>query len=311
MVIYNLVKPIRSKIFNYKQVVQNIDVEAFLEDPTIFPCSCVHSPFIDKHHGHIITGDLRIVRNNKLRKLLCKGPKFREKESISWEKVKETVHMGIIDAIKKWTEVESLAKSHFDEWREKVFEKVDCKLTLLKQKVKFVRANKILKDNTVANYLDELQHKYVMTPIEKADSNVAFICKRHYVQVLVKELGLADGHTNTYEPVLNTNMSSIVKQHTTDLHKEFGIVIPDDMQTLADIYWMPKLHKTPIKERFIIASKKCTLKQLSKDITSIFKLAHEQVEKYKNKARRFSGVSTFWVIQNSTPVLETLDKFFE
>ena len=167
--------------------------------------------------------------------------------------------MGIIDAIKKWTEVESLAKSHFDEWREKVFEKVDCKLTLLKQKVKFVRANKILKDNTVANYLDELQHKYVMTPIDKADSNVAFICKRHYVQVLVKELGLADGHTNTYEPVLNTNMSSIVKQHSTDLHKEFGIRIPDDMQTLPDIYWMPKLHKAPIKERFIIASKNALL----------------------------------------------------
>lgn len=308
MVVYNLVKPIRSKIFNYKQVIQNVDVEAFLADPTILPCSCANSPFVDEHHGHIITGDLRIVRNNKLRKLLCKGPKFREKESICWEKVRETVRVGIIDAIKKWTELESLPKSCFDEWKEKVFELVDSKLTLLKQKIKPIRANKILKDNIVVNYLEELQAKYVLTPIDKADSNVAFICKRHYVHVLVKELGVADGHTNTYVPVLNTNTLSIIKQHTNDMDKEFGIRISDEMKILPDIYWLPKLHKTPIKERFIIASQKCTLKKLSKDITSIFKLAYEQVENYNHKARRFSGINTFWVIQNSTPVLETLDK---
>ena len=32
------------------------------------------------------------------------------------------------------------------------------------------------------------------------------------------------------------------------------------------------------------------------------------MEKYNNKARRFSGINTCWVIQNSTPFLETLDK---
>ena len=80
------------------------------------------------------------------------------------------------------------------------------------------------------------------------------------------------------------------------------------MQSLPDIYWLPKLHKNPIKARFIIASQKCTVKKLSKDITSIFKLAYEQVERYNHKANAFSGVKTFWVIQNSQPVMSTLNR---
>ena len=308
MVVYNLVKPIRSKIFNYKQVIQNLDVDAFLADPTILPCSCANSPFVDGHHGHIITGDLKIVQNNKLRKLLCKGPKFREKENICWDKARESIMVGIKNAIKKWTEGEGLPNTLFNEWRNKVLEKVDNKITLLKNTVKPTRSKKTLKDSTVIKYLEELQEKYVMTPIDKADSNIAFICKRHYVQVIVKELGLADTLTSTYEPILYTDTISIIKQDAENMHKEFGIKISDDMQTLPDIYWLPKLHKTPIKERFIIASQKCTVKQLSKDVTSIFKLAYNQVENYNQKASKFSGINTFWVIQNSEPVLETLEK---
>ena len=33
-----------------------------------------------------------------------------------------------------------------------------------------------------------------------------------------------------------------------------------------------------------------------------------KLKNYNHKARRFSGINTFWVIQSSTPVLETLDK---
>ena len=65
------------------------------------------------------------------------------------------------------------------------------------------------------------------------------------------------------------------------------------MQTLPDIYWLPELHKTPTKAGFITASQNCTVKKLSKDITSIFKLAHDQIYRYNQKASTFSGIKTF------------------
>ena len=75
MITYKLRSPIASKIFNYNKFVKSIDVNNALADNTCFPCSCHNSEFKNNFHGHIITGDLRIVQNDKLRNLLRKGPK--------------------------------------------------------------------------------------------------------------------------------------------------------------------------------------------------------------------------------------------
>ena len=198
--------------------------------------------------------------------------------------------------------------SLFTEWKNKVFEIVDNRIATLRTQVYPKRKNKILCSNDVKHSLRELQDNYVMVPIDKAVNNVAFICKRYYAEVLIKELGLAGGETMTYEQLNTISLDGIINAHTESLHKEFGLSVPEEMQTLPNIYWLPKLHKTPTKARFIIASQKCTIKKLSKDITSIFKLAYDQIEKYNQKASTFSGIKTFWVIQNSNPVLNALEK---
>ena len=308
MVVFDLAKPIRSKIFNHKKTIQQLDVDAFLADPSILPCPCADSPFKDSHHGHIITGDLKIVQNNKLRKLLVKGPKFRESERICWNKAKTSITIGITESIKKWIDSEGLPSSLFTEWKSKVLECVDKKISSLRLHVHPKRVSKDLIDSDVTNHLNDLQERFVMAPIDKADNNVAFVCKRYYIEVLAKELGLRDIHNNTYEHLHNTNLNEIVNNHKENLLKDFNIKVPDEMHTLPDIYWLPKLHKTPTKARFIIASKKCSLKKLSKDLTSIFKLTYDQIERYNLKASTFSGIKTFWVIQNSSPVLSALEK---
>ena len=66
VIVYTLKPSIRSKIFNYKEFISNITV---FDSVATYPCVCKDSPFVDWHHGHIVTGDLRIIQNNKLRKL--------------------------------------------------------------------------------------------------------------------------------------------------------------------------------------------------------------------------------------------------
>ena len=72
--VYTLNKTIRSKIFNLKEFIKTLDTKDILDNMNNLPCQCTKSPFRDPNHGHIVTGDLRIVQNNKSRKL-CKGPK--------------------------------------------------------------------------------------------------------------------------------------------------------------------------------------------------------------------------------------------
>ena len=91
MITYKLSDSISNKIFNYNDFVSTLDVEGLINNTNSLPCKCENSPFADPHHQHIITGDLRIIHNGKLRKLLSKGPKFREKVGIDFHKAKKCI----------------------------------------------------------------------------------------------------------------------------------------------------------------------------------------------------------------------------
>ena len=55
-------------------------------------------------------------------------------------------------------------------------------------KFKFSKVKQVLKDPKVNYYLNILQEQYVMCPIDEAANNIAFICQKCYVQVLLNEL---------------------------------------------------------------------------------------------------------------------------
>ena len=67
---YNLEPSIFSEIINFNKFVSELDIPAFLKDNTILHCNCAGLELIDKDHQHILTGNLNIIENNKLRGLL-------------------------------------------------------------------------------------------------------------------------------------------------------------------------------------------------------------------------------------------------
>ena len=73
MFTYKLTAPTSTKFFNFSMFVNNLDLDLFLTNPDSLPCKCNNSPFVDRYHKHIVTGDLRIIKNNDLRKLFIKG----------------------------------------------------------------------------------------------------------------------------------------------------------------------------------------------------------------------------------------------
>ena len=104
--------------------------------------------------------------------------------------------------------------------------------------------------------LSDLHNKYVFVPADKAPNNIIIICKRYYIETLIKELGLDNSSTttgnSTYTPC-QMSSEDIVNTHDTFM-KSFGIELSDDDKRLPYLYWTPKLHKSPVKHRFIAGS---------------------------------------------------------
>ena len=70
---------------------------------------------------------------------------------------------------------------------------------------------------------------------------------------------------------------------------------------------MPKMHYSPCRKRFIIASAQCCTKPLSKVISKIFRHIFDQIRNFHDKCKFYKNYNKFWVIQNNFPVLSKLD----
>ena len=91
--VHTLTKAIRSKIFNRKEFIKTLHTKNILDNMDNLPCNCTTSSFTDRH---IVTGDIRIVQNKKLRKLLCNCPRYKEPVSINFSNCKNEVKNSLI-----------------------------------------------------------------------------------------------------------------------------------------------------------------------------------------------------------------------
>ena len=88
--------------------------------------------------------------------------------------------------------------------------------------------------------------------------------------------------------------------------KSLGTELSDDDKRLPYLYCTPKLHKSPVKHRFIAGSSKCTTKQLSSLLTKILTVIKTGLEKYCSIKTSHTGVNNMWILQNSTNLLSSL-----
>ena len=68
---YKYTNTISSKNFNQKSVVKELDLDNGTKD---IKCSCSSSDFCYGPAGNVVTGDLKIIKDTKLRELVNKGP---------------------------------------------------------------------------------------------------------------------------------------------------------------------------------------------------------------------------------------------
>ena len=104
----------------------------------------------------------------------------------------------------------------------------------------------MLEDPHIKIYLTELQSKYVLVPADKAGNNIIFVCKYYYIRTLMEELGINSGMSlnSTYINQVN-RVDELIQTHATMLADVFDIKLQQKEKNLPQIYWIPKLHKTP------------------------------------------------------------------
>ena len=238
--VYRYSKTIGRKILNYNQVLRDSGVTCY-DDIAQMPCDCDSSPFKHDIFGHVITGDHRLIRDDKLRQLCSFGAKFRENPLLDLHKIKQDVLKSLDNLKSRIARKFSLPASSFKKWRGAFAKNFVGKLMACSQRCSYRLPT--LSDRRSKVELDRLRSNYVITVVDKAANNFAFTCKKFYFMKLASELGM-DNATPGNETYVHCQDSEaqVVAQIGQDLSR-FRIVPDESEEKLALLYQTPKFHK--------------------------------------------------------------------
>ena len=140
-------------------------------------------------------------------------------------------------------------------------------------------------------------------PINKAANNVIIVCKKYYIDTLVKELGINNVNINnpTYIPT-DDSFETILKSHNQFI-TTVGLEMCEEDQNLPYLYWTPKLHKSTHKHRFITGSSKCTTKDLSCLLTKVLSTIKDGLVRYCSTKTSRNDVNNMWILKSLTSLL--------
>ena len=82
IICYKYNKPIRNTIFNFNKLVSDLDIQVILLSLEIVK---IQNMFYQPA-GHIVTGNLKIISDSSIRKIVSKGPKYRFPSYINFDK---------------------------------------------------------------------------------------------------------------------------------------------------------------------------------------------------------------------------------
>ena len=100
IIYYKYNKPIRSTVFNYNKLVTELDIENSIPDSW----DCKHSKYCYMYQpaGHIVTGDLKIITDLRIRSIICKGPKYRFHVPIDFKSCRGEIAGALQELCNRW-----------------------------------------------------------------------------------------------------------------------------------------------------------------------------------------------------------------
>ena len=125
------------------------------------------------------------------------------------------------------------------QWKGKLIKKVDEKIITLSNKTCWKFHKSVLQQNKPLNTLTYTHNEFVVTPTDKSNETVAFICQLFCALILIKERGLDHNNTGTnknFIPVHKTN-NQVISGQPTFLTNKFSLVVNEGNKKLPNMYW--------------------------------------------------------------------------
>ena len=298
IICYKYNKPIRSTIFNFNKIVNDLDIDS--NTPASWDCK--NSNYLYPSAGHVITGNLNVIPDARVRNIISKGPKYRFASNIDFSKCRREIAASLNDFSNRWCKRENVEPDALKEWKINIFKIIDTRISFYSRNTHLLPTKPKSSFRHLKRGIQDFHMNYVLVPADKAANNIVVVWRLYYINTLKRELVDTDAYK--LQPSLSERV--IVDGHGCHTALHFGVKAKENQDKVPTLYWLPKLHKKPYKARFIANSSSCTTTELSKLLTSCLTAVKKHVIKYCEKVYERSGKNLFWSIKNSGEILDKL-----
>lgn len=235
--VFKYSRNLKQIICNYNQNSKNINLIDNDND-----CHCHlerFKPFVDHHHQHIITGNLDIIENIKLKNIMSKGSKFRPHIKINISNFVSTFIKDLdVFCLKLAFKYNSPIES-FKEWKINTINSFKSSL----KNIYFGNVSDYIIDFNLKKEIQALRKMFVVTTVDKADNNFAFICKKYYKYLLMNEYNISGNF------VLEKSKDNVIKKCILAHLKK--LKLKHDNFNFPYLFITVKFHKNPVNFRFV------------------------------------------------------------
>ena len=181
IICYKYNKPIRNTILNFNKLVSDLDIE------TSFPDSwdCKDSKLCYQPASHIVTGNLKIITDSRIRSIISKGPKYKFPAHIDFNKCRETIAIALNDYCTRWCKREHVESNALNNRKLKIFKIIDERVLFYSNNLDLLPPKPKLSFRYLRQGIQEFHRKYVLASAEKAANNVVGVWRLYYINTLM------------------------------------------------------------------------------------------------------------------------------
>ena len=285
---YKLDLPFSKLAFNYREFCTSLPDLSYPNNLNSIPCFCNQpdfTPFVDKHHKHIVTGNLDIVGDELLKQCFSFGTKFRPIFPISKTFYFNKINFFLKNFVIKYSQIYGLPLTAFNEWL------VHIKTRIYNMLLQSRSSPTVYRFKNIKASLDNLKDMFIITTVDKASNNYSFICKRFYAEKLWNELS-----SDTFQAV-STNQNLLITQSIKFSYR-YSITVQPSFYKLPFFFGIPKFHKNPVKFRFITSSVATAYKDIAVMMNHCLDQLYSQIISNNN-------IHNF-ILTNSKEVIRTI-----
>ena len=188
----------------------------------------------------MITGNLNVIPDARVRNIISKGAKYRFPSNIDFPKCRREITASLNDFSNGWCKQENVEPDALKEWKINIFKIIDTLISFYSRIHIFYPLNL----NLLFFILNEVARifvmNYVLVPADKAANNVVVVWPLCYINTLKPELV----DTNAYKLQPSLSERVIVDGHNCRTALHFGVKAKENQEKVPTLYWLPKLHKT-------------------------------------------------------------------